>query len=299
MTVSTAPNLYQRILRRRSGYCSDTSRDPSIRPAESNTVRVENRPFEMAVPGDVSLTALFGTVMLLTGGIVLLVSGRYIWRATAVFRAAELEAIEDMTPGTIVRVSGTVVQNDADLIVAPFSGIDCAALRYQVEERRVGLPNLLPWYVTIHEATGAVEFAVQTTAGTLPIVDSVQTVILTTEFIETTSAKTTPAERIRAFEQGHDDILTSTIWQQPPSVLVPIFRVLSLGTRRYSEQRAARGADVTVIGRVSQDETGIDPLIISDRSPTSTLFRMAGTSIMGLLTAIIGLSLGYFLLVLG
>lgn len=253
----------------------------------------------MAVPSDLPLTTLFGAVMLLIGGFILLVSGRYIWRATAVFRAAGLEAIVDITPGTLVRVSGTVGQADANLIVAPFSGIECVALRYQVEERRVSLPNPLPWYVTIHEATGAVEFAVQTTAGTIPIVDSVQTVVLTTDVIETASAKTTPAERIRAFEQGHDDIPTSTIWQRPTSVLVPIFRVLSLGTRRYSEQRAVRGTDVTVVGRVSKDKTGINPLIISDRSPTSTLFRMASISIMGLLTAIVGLSLGYFLLILG
>ena len=253
----------------------------------------------MAVPGDLSLTTLFGLVMLLIGGFILLVSGRYIWRATAVVRAAELDAIGDATPGTLVRVSGTAVRNDADLIVAPFTGTECVALRYQVEERRIGLPNPLPWYVTIHDATGAVEFAVQTAAGTVPIVDSVRTVVLTPEVIETTSAKTTPAERVQAFEQRHDDVPTSTIWRQPPSVLVPIFRLLSLGTRRYSEQRAARGADVTVIGRVSEDKTSIDPLLISDRPPIAALFRMANTSIVGVLTASIGLALGYFVLFFG
>ena len=210
----------------------------------------------------------------------------------------ELDAIGDTPPGTLAQVSGTVVQNDTDLIVAPFSGIDCVALRYQVEERRIGFPTLLPWYVPIHEATAAVEFAVQTTAGTLPIIDSVRTVVLTTDVIETTSAETTPAERVRTFEQRHDAIPTSTSWQHPPSVLVPIFRVLSLGTQRYSEQRAARGAGVTIIGRISKNQTGIDPLIISDRAPLSTFLRMANTAILGVLTAIIGLSLGYFLVTL-
>jgi len=60
-----------------------------------------------------------------------------------VFRAGKPEATGDTPPGTPVQVSATVVhvqvsatvvQNDADLIVAPFSWIDCVAPRYQAED---------------------------------------------------------------------------------------------------------------------------------------------------------------------
>ena len=62
----------------------------------------------MALPGGLSVTALFGGAMLLLGGIVLVVSGRYVWRATAVFRATEQDTLAGAAPRTLVRVSGAI-----------------------------------------------------------------------------------------------------------------------------------------------------------------------------------------------
>lgn len=253
----------------------------------------------MALPIEFSVTTLFGAAMVLLGALVLVVSGRYIWRATAILRATEIHTTAEAAPGTLVRVSGTIVEDSDELLVAPFSGVECVALRYEIEERRLGPISPLPWYVTVHEATGAVDFSVRTATGTVPVVEPVRTVVLTTEVVETTRAETEPAARIRAFEADHDTIPESTIWQRPPAFLAPLFRWLSLGTRRYSEQRAAPGADVTVVGRITETGSGIDPRVVSNRAAGATLVRMGKTSIGGLLIAAIGLSLGYLLLVLG
>jgi len=97
---------------------------------------------------------LFGVVLAAGGAIVLAFSGRYVWRATSIYRGASVSTLGETTPGTLVCISGTVQQSDADLLSAPFSGSGCLALRYAVEERRLS-PFLLPWFVTIHELAGS------------------------------------------------------------------------------------------------------------------------------------------------
>lgn len=247
---------------------------------------------------DLSVTTLFGGAMLLLGSIILLVSGRYVWRATAVLRAAEVDTIADRDPNALVRVSGRVSRETEDALVAPFSGVECVAVRYQIEERRLGALYLLPWYVTVREGTGAVEFAVQSAADTVAVVEPVRTVVLATEVVETVRADEDPSERVREFERSKG-VSESTVWQTPPSVLEPVFRFLSLGTRRYSEQRAARDAEITVVGRVTDDGGGLAPTVVSDRAPMATVIRMAKTSLAGLCIGGVGVLLGYVVLFLG
>ena len=244
------------------------------------------------------MTTLFGGAMLLVGGIALLASGRYIWRATAVLRATERETLDDVAPTSLVRVAGTVTASDDDVLVAPFSGVDCVALQYQIEERRLSFLYLFPWYVTIHEATTAVPFTVRTETGSVSVVEPVKTVALASHVVETTRATAAPAERIATFERDHEAIPASTRWQHLLGFLAPLARTLSLGTRRYSEQRAVVGADVTVVGGVTADGAGLDPIVVSDGSPIATVGRMAKTSIAGVLIGVVGLLLGYFLLFL-
>lgn len=252
----------------------------------------------MALPSGLSVTTLFGGVMLLVGGIVLLASGRYVWRSTAVLRATKRETLENVSPNSLVRVAGTVAASDNNALVAPFSGVDCVALRYQIEERRLSFPYLFPWYGTVHEATAAIPFTVRTKTDSVSVVEPVRTVALASHVVETTRATDEPADQIATFERDHEAIPASTRWQHPPGFLAPLARALSLGTRRYSEQRAAVGADVTVVGRVTADGSGLDPIIVSDVSPTATVGRMAKTSIAGVLIGAVGLLLGYFLLYL-
>lgn len=251
----------------------------------------------MALPGGLTIAEVFGGAMLLVGGFVLVVSARYVWRATAVIRATDREYLDTSDAGTLTRISGDVTQNNGESLVTPFSGTDCVALRYQIEERRLSFLYLLPWYVTVHEGTGAVAFDVQTEAGTIPVVEPARTVALSTEVVTTTGPATDPPERIQQFEQESDNVPPSTVWRDPPSVVRPLFSVLSIGTRRYSEQRAAVGDELTVVGQVMNDGVGIDPLVVSDRSPAGTVFRMAKTSLGGLLIGVGGLLLGVFLLI--
>jgi hypothetical protein len=247
-------------------------------------------------PFQPSITTLFGGAMLLVGLVVFAVSARYVWRATSVYRATEISDTGDSVAGALVRVSGTVAHHD-DALVAPFSETKCVALRYQIEERRLNLLNPIPWYVTIHEATGAVEFTVETSAGSVPIIKPARTVTLTKRIIATNRVDEARLEQIQTFERDHDDIPETTVWRDPPAVLQPLFRFLALGSRRYSEQRAETGDSVTVVGRSTEDATGIDPLVVSDRPPGKTVFRMAKSSMLGLFVSFTGILLGVFLLV--
>lgn len=250
----------------------------------------------MVVPGQLSISELFGGAMVLGGGIVLVVGTRYVWRATAVFRATEVADLTDVDADTLVRVAGSLSASDDELLVAPFSGTDCVVLRQRIEERRLSLSYILPWYVTVYEATGAVSFDVETHVDTIPIVEPARTVALTTTVVETVGPGERSPERIREFERANDEVPPSTVWREPPAIVAPLFRVLSIGTRRYSEQRAAIGDEMTIVGRIPTDASGIDPLVVADRSPFGTVFRMAKTSIVGLCIGLVGVLLGLFLL---
>lgn len=244
-------------------------------------------------PLGLPLSTVFGGLLLAVGALVLAVSGRYVLRATAVYRAPQVDRLAAATPGQWCRVAGTVAPSE-DPIVAPFSGFECVAVRYGVEERRLSFPSILPWDVTVHEGRAAVPFAVETGAEAIPVAEPARTVTLTEQVVVTTGPGETPPDRIRRFEGGRDDLPATTVWREPPSVLAPLFHALSLGRRRYTERRAAPGDEVTVVGRVTED--GVDPLVVSDRSVGRTLYGMAGTSLVGLAIGLVGLGLGLVLL---
>ena len=225
--------------------------------------------------------SLFGAVMLVLGTVVLAVSARYVWRASAVLRATSVQSLANVRDGTLVRVTGIASQGAPSLLDAPFSGRACLALRYSVEERRLS-PVLLPWFVTIHEVAGADAFRVRTPEATLDVVEPAHTVVLDEHEVATVDPGATSPDPIARFEQRVDAIPASTVWRDPPAPLQPLASLLSLGTRRYVEQRALPGDEVTVVGWVIDGSAGIDPLVIADGPPGQTLRRMARTSLFGL-----------------
>lgn len=75
-------------------------------------------------------------------------------------------------------------------------------------------------------------------------------------------------------------------------------RLLSVGTRRYTEQRVMPGDDITVLGRVTETGDGVDPLVVSDRSPGQTILRMAKTSLVGLCIGVFAVMLGLVLVLI-
>lgn len=240
---------------------------------------------------------LFGLVFLAIGTVVLAFSGRYVWRASSIVRAESASTLRGMSPGTSVRISGTAHRDDGDPVNAPFSGNDCLALRYAVEERRPSL-YLLPWFVTIHEMVGSSAFVLRTPEAAISIVEPTRTVALDRRTVATVPPDEEPPERITRFERSTSAVPVTTWWRTPPSPLRPIATRLSLGTRRYTEQCLAPGDDVTVTGHVTEMGDGVDPLVVSDRSPGQTLVRMVRTSLAGLSIGTFAVALGIVLLVL-
>jgi len=248
----------------------------------------------MALPFGLSGTQLFGLALGAVGVLVLAVSARYVWRATAVLRASDVDTIDTLDPGTLVRVSGTI-QSIENPITAPFSGTDCAALRYAVEERRLS-PYLLPWFVTIHERTVARPFTLRTATSSIAIAEPARTVTLDRAVVATIPSDADLPEGVARFHRSVSAAPGRTIWRDPPGFLAGLTKALSFGTRRYLEQRAGESDTVTVVGRVTA--AGVDPIVVSDRSPTGTLVRMAKTSLAGLLIGAGTFALAILLLVI-
>jgi hypothetical protein len=239
-----------------------------------------------------ALPALFGVVMFLIGLFVCLVSGRHVWRTAALLRADTVDRLGGVDDGRLVRVTGTVEATESTL-TAPFSGVDCVALRPVVEERRPGA-LLVPTYVTIHDPSASVGFAVRTPHGAVSVDDPARTVSLLSTVVGTVDPDAEPPERIARYERETDDLSAETVWRSPPAPLAPVLRALSLGTRRYSERCASPGDEVTVAGRVVDGH--LDPLVVSTTTPRGALRRLSKTSLAGLLVGAFALALGAVLL---
>ncbi|MFC6735734.1 hypothetical protein ACFQEQ_05715, partial [Halolamina salina] len=201
-----------------------------------------------------------------------------------------VDSLAGVDPGSLVRLSGPAEQGDDETLTAPFSGSESLVLRYAVEERRLS-PYLLPWFVTIHERAGSVPFRLRTPESVVDVTEPTRTVTLRADRVATVALHETPPERIERFERRTDALPSTTVWHARQFGIGPVLDALSLGTRRYTEARATPDEDVTVVGRVTE-AGGVDPLVVSDRSPASTLRRMAGTSL-------VGLAIGAFVVALG
>ena len=242
-------------------------------------------------------TELFGVGALLGGAVILLVSTRYVWRASAVLRADVVESLTGVSPGSLVRLTGTAASSDADPLEAPFSGRESVVLRYAIEERRLS-PYLLPWFVTIHERAGSVPFRLQTSSSTIDVDEPTRAVTLSKDRVATVAPGSQPPDRIGRFERRVDAVPATTVWHARSFGFGLVAGALSLGTRRYTEERATPGDEVTVVGRTT-DDGSVDPLVVSDRSPATTLRRMASTSLVGLAIGAFVTALGAVLLFVG
>ncbi|MFB6251897.1 MAG: hypothetical protein ABEI27_09495 [Halobellus sp.] len=240
-------------------------------------------------------SSVFGLAMLLIGAVVFAFSGRHVWRAITVRRATQSESIQSADPGTLRSLTGTVEPGDSGLLTAPFSGRDCVALRYAAEERRL-TPAILLRFVTIHETAGSVAFRLRTAADVVDVDRSVRTVSLERDTIATVPADANPPDRVTQFERTVSGYPQTTRWRTPPAILRPLFTTLSLGTRRYTEQRATRGDTITIVGRVA--DAGIDPVVVSDATPATTASRMARTSLGGIAIGVGSVLLGALVLTL-
>lgn len=247
---------------------------------------------------DLSGTQLLGLGFAALGLVIVGFTGRYVWRATGIWRGTAVDSLARTAPGSLVRVRGTVQRGSDEFLRGPFSGTECQAIRYQLEERRLS-PVLLPWYVTLNETAGSVPFRVRTAADEVDILPVARSVLLDRRVVETVPAGETPPEPIRRFERDADLGGIASRWRNPPAVLGPIIRVLSLGTRRYVEQCVGTGAEVTVVGRVTDRGDAVDPVVVSDRSPLATVLGMAKPSLVGFAVGAGAIAVGLVLFAVG
>lgn len=240
------------------------------------------------------LDEVFGFVFAGMGVLILAFVSRYVWRVSSLFRATPVSSLTGRDPGELVRISGTAKPGTFEPFTAPFSGRECLVLRYGVEERRPSFV-LLPWFVTIHERAGSDAFRVRTDDGDIDIFAPSGTVSLEAEVIETETPTETPPSRVKEYQRTSTALPSTTFWRDPPSVLKPVFSRLSLGSRRFIEQCLCPQSPVTVVGRVEEAAHGVDPLLVADRPPYPTFYRMARTSALGvsigLFSGLVGLAL--------
>lgn len=239
---------------------------------------------------------LFGIVMLGVGLLVALVSLRYVWRTIRLVRAPSASSLEVVDAGDVVRFEGTAVASAGEGVVGPFSGRETIALRAAVEERRPSVV-IYPWDVTLWEAERGKAHGVRTPEGEVSVGPAVRTVVVGTDHVTSVDVDSAPPEHIEDFVSNTEGISRWTFWSDPPGFLRPLWRVVSLGRRRYLEQALEDGDEVTVVGR-AKAEGGLDPIVLSDRGFRATLWRMARTSFAGLAIGFVGLSFGTVVLLL-
>lgn len=244
---------------------------------------------------DLTGTQLFGLGFAALGLLIVGLTGRYVWRATGIWRATAIDSLAEASPGALVRLQGTVHRGSDEYLRAPFSGTECQVVRYQLDERHLSPLFGLPWEVTLHETAGSVPFRVRTMADDVDVLAPARSVLLERRTIATIPAHQGPPDRIRRFEHDHDLRAGASRWRNSPEFLRPLADALSLGTRRYLEQRAGTGDDVTVVGRVTDRGDGVDPVLVSDRSPLATALGMARPSLVGFVVGVGSVAFGLVL----
>ena len=244
---------------------------------------------------------LFGAAMLVLGAVVALVSLWYAWHATRAVRAPSLASVETASAGDRVTVEGTARPGPDEPLASPFRDRECLAVQATVEERRlVALPVPLPTWVQLARTSVAQPFRVRTPTVDCPVVAPTSSLVLSAETVAEVAPDETPDGAARAFERRHD-VPPRTFWHGRPPVVGAVAGALSLGHRRYGEGTLESGAEVVVAGRLVEIEgegdnlLGVDPDLVSTRSPAATLARVARTSLVGLAAGALAILLGAFL----
>ncbi|MFA9516879.1 GIDE domain-containing protein [Halopenitus sp. H-Gu1] len=179
-----------------------------------------------------------------------------------------------------VSISGTAVQYE-DRLVSPFTGTECLALAYEVEEQRT-TNNGTAW-VEIDSGRAAVPFLLEDDTGSVLVDPSRVRLGLGTSVTIEVEGGERPPNRIQKFINRTDDVGSEErTWDLK---LVE----LNVGNdRRYIERRLEPGEPVTVFGDV-QSESGVStragqvnavltagshPLVLSETTPYRTVLRV-------------------------
>lgn len=179
-----------------------------------------------------------------------------------------------------VEVQGTAV-GDGRAVVAPFSGRECLACRYAVDEYRSAGKH--SHWETLTEGAGGVPFLVDDGTGTVPV-DPAGADLRLEAHTTRVDAGDEPPERIAEYVQQTDPV--------DPNDQTWDLGVLELhvgNDQRFLERRLDPGEDVYVYGsvarpaeapawgsdRVDAEIGGGNPFVVSDTSERKTAWRIA------------------------
>ncbi|RDI69737.1 hypothetical protein [Halopelagius longus] len=221
--------------------------------------------------------SLFGGGLLVLAAVVVAFSLRHATRGIRLATADSLTSASE--PGDFVRASGAVVTTD-ERLTAPFTKTDCVAVRFDVEERRVGA-YYLPRWERIGGGRANTGFEVRGDGRRVTVGDDPSTVSLDRSSSVTVERGEDPPAGVRDYLQTSEQVAANAA-ATPPKPLDGLF---SFGDRRYRERRLDPGDDATVFGRVAEatdPDRHLDPVVVSDASPRRTAFRVARQSTTGL-----------------
>ncbi|MFC6942563.1 GIDE domain-containing protein [Salinirubellus sp. GCM10025818] len=179
-----------------------------------------------------------------------------------------------------ISISGTAVLYEETLL-SPFTGTDCLALEYEVEERRT-TQHGTSW-VEIDSGRAAVPFLLEDKTGSVLVKPTrVRLGLDTSETIDVDGGEP-PPDRIQEFIERNADVDSEErTWD---------LKIVELNVgddRRYIERRLDSGESVTVFGEVRNEPgvstragqvnavlaAGSHPLVLSETTPYRTVLRV-------------------------
>ena len=179
-----------------------------------------------------------------------------------------------------ISISGTALQYE-DEIVSPFTGADCLALEYEIQERRT-TNNETAW-VKIDSGRAALPFLLDDeTASVLVDPSRVRLGLDRSERIEVDGDER-PPPRIQEFIERNADVDSEKrTWD------LKIIELNAGADRRYIERRLDPGEVITVFGEVENEpgvssragqvntvlSAGSHPLILSETTPYRTVLQV-------------------------
>jgi hypothetical protein len=203
-----------------------------------------------------------------------------------------------------ISVSGTAGQYEETLL-SPFTGTDCLALEYEVEERRT-TQHGTSW-VEIDSGRAAVPFLLEDETGSVLVEPTRVRLGLDESKTIDVDGGDPPPDRIREFiEQNADVDSEERTWD---------LKIIELNVgddRRYIERRLDPGESVTVFGE-ARNEPGVStragqvnavlvagshPLILSETTPYRTVLRVFWPVLVAACLGIVLLGAGIALVLL-
>ena len=254
------------------------------------------------------VVALMGLVFVAVGGYFVYRGGRELRTVYHIFRN-DPRPIRDVDGYTgPVEVEGRAMVDDgAGTVTAPFTGRECLAYTFEVEELRSSGKHS-NWH-TLDEGTDGVSFLVEDDTGGVSVEPAGADLRLSRDRI-TVSPGEQPPEPIRSYITATDDV------EAQDTTLDLVLTELSIGNRqRFTERRLDVGKSVYVYGQASRGETpewgsqrvdaviGDGPdapvFVISDTCDRGTALRYAFGGTSQCLVGAAFLAIGVFLVLIG